>query len=104
MTFQREQGRRMVLLVALFVTCAAAAAGQSSARPGGCVTTKPFSPQDAGLHAVILGEWRATCDGTRAVASAQHPARSRFPSVQHARTGSAVGPRLAERAPVLRGP
>ena len=77
MTFQREQGRRMVLLVALFVTCAAAAAGQSSARPGGCVTTKPFSPQDAGLHAVILGEWRATCDGTRAVASAQHPARSR---------------------------
>ena len=74
----------MALLVTLFVTCAAAAAGQSSARPGGCVTTKQFSQQDAGVHAVILGEWgatvrkplRATCDNTRAVASSRRPARS----------------------------
>jgi hypothetical protein len=85
MAIRHKQGRRTVLLAALFVACAPAssAAGQST-KPtatnqtmrisGSCVTPKPFSPQDAGLHAVILGEWgatvgkplRAACNGTRA--------------------------------------
>jgi hypothetical protein len=75
---QHKQRKRTVLVAALVVACATAstAAGQSS----GCVAGKAFSPQDGGLHAVILGEWGAdvaACDGTRAMMARHHPSRSR---------------------------
>jgi hypothetical protein len=88
-----KPGRRTIILAALFLTCAAGACGRSAAHAstadnhpattnsGACGDPKPFSPQDAGLHAVILGEWGATvgkrlrtpCGHTRTATNAHRP-------------------------------
>lgn len=80
MAIQRTQGRWTTLLATVVVVICVAASS-AAAQSTGCVTPKPFSPQDGGLHAVILKEWGATvgrpgaaaCDNSRATTGSSRP-------------------------------